>query len=684
MRVNVAILGLVLGAVVFVYLPGLSGPFVFDDEPNLINNPYIHLESLDWPSLRNAALSGESGLFRRPIASLSFGLNFYLAGGFVAFYFKLTNLIIHGINAALVFLLAERVSSRFAGRSKAGPAYSPPRLLPLVVATVWLLHPIQLTSVLYIVQRMTSMSAFFVLAGLLIFFDGRTRFSKQRPGGLPMMAAGILAGAGIGALCKENALLLPFYAGVIELCCFSRKSLDAARRRQLRVFYWTVLGVPVLLACVYAALRPGFILGGYESRTFTLLERVLTQPRVLFYYLGLIVFPSPNELGLFHDDFPVSTGLLSPLTTAMALAGWLGVGILAVALRRRMPVLLLAVAWFLSGHGMESTVLALEMNHEHRNYLPSFGPIFAFSYAGLALAERLRFDKRLAYGLLGLVVLNLGLVTHSRASSWSATRILLESSIRHHPDSARSHLFYSAELIKIQGDIFKAFYHLQQSARLSPASIAGLGEMMRITDALALLEPVATRASPERNDTASIFEVTLTKHPSRLAHIKRLASDEITRRLKTQLITPETVQTLRGLQGCLYEGRETCVALASELARWHELALSNPRLIPRFRAILYLAAAKVQSWMGDTDRALVYAELAAATAPGEIYFLLNLAEFHLFLQDHNRGLAVVERIKRQGKPLDYRMDQMTDLEARLKSGASDTRAKNGSAERSND
>jgi hypothetical protein len=337
----------------------------------------------------------------------------------------------------------------------------------------------------------------------------------------------------------------------------------------------------------------------------------------------------------------------------------------------------LAVAWFLCGHAMESTVLGLEMVYEHRNYLPSFGPIFGFSYAALVLAKRIRIDKRLAYGTFSLIVLTLGFITHSRASSWSTTRVLLESSINHHPESARSHLYYSEELVKTKGDLFKAFFHLQQSARLSEGSVAGLAEMIRIADAMKLLSPVETRAPAAAGATADVFEVSLTTDHSQLAYIQHLANDEIERRLETQPVTASTVSTFRGLQGCLYEGRSTCVALAPDLLRWIELTLSNPRMVPQYRPILLLTAAKIHSWSGSTYTALAYAELAAAAAPGQIHFLLNLAELHLTLGNHARAADVVERIKSRIRRLDYRMDELVDLEARLKSGAPDKRTGNG-------
>ena len=676
MRVNLLILGLVLSAVVFVYLPGLSGPFVLDDRANILDNPYVHLDSFDWTSLRNAALSTESALFGRPLAILSFALNYHLAEGFVAFDFKLTNLVIHGINGILVFLLARRVTSRLTESSEQGACGSRFVLLPLIVATLWLLHPLQLTSVLYVVQRMNSMSATFVLVGLLIFFEGRSRFSQDPQGGLVLMAVGIFAGAAVGVMFKENALLLPIYAGVIELACFSTNLLDASRRRQLRTFYGLMLGLPLLLALFYVAVKPGFILDTYQSRTFTPLERLLTQPRVLFYYVGLILFPSRHELGLFHDDFPVSGAFLSPLVTPMALIGWVALAILALQGRQRMPVMFLTVAWFLCGHAMESTVLGLEMVHEHRNYLPSFGPIFGFSYAALVFAERIQIDRRLAYGSFGLIVLTLGFITHSRASSWSTMRVLLESSINHHPESARAHLQYSEELVNTKGDLFKAFSHLQQSARLSQESVTGLAEMIRIADALKQLSPVETRASSAAGGTTGIFEVSLTTDHSRLADIQRLANDEIERRLETQPITAGTVATFRGLQGCLYEGRTTCVALAPDLVRWVELTLSNPRMTPQYRPMLLLTAAKIYSWSGSMHSALAYAELAAAAAPGQIHYLLNLAELHLALGNHARALDVVERVKSQIRRFDYRMDELVDLETRLRSGAPDKRSEN--------
>ncbi len=652
-------------ATTIVYLPGLAGPFLFDDGPNLLYNPFIHLESLNGSALKDAALSNESGILRRPISSLSFALNYYFSGGFFPVAFKLSNLVIHVLNGILVFVLVKRLTARLLPRDSAESVSV--MLVPAVAAGWWLLHPLQLTSVLYVVQRMTSLSAFFVLAGLLVFTIGRARLERGAAGGLPLMWAGIVCGGTLGVLSKENAALIPLYALVIELCCFSRADLAAVRRRQLRIFYWVVLGGPVLLALSYAATHPGFVLDGYQGRSFTPAERLLTQPRVLFFYLGLIVFPSRNSLALYHDDFVVSEGLLTPATTLVALVGWVALVAIAFRYRRRLPALFFAVAWYLAGHVMESTVLPLEMVFEHRNYLPSVGPILALTLALAVGLKRLTGTRRLAYATFGMVALTLGYVTHSRAYSWSDTYILLESMVRHNPEAPRTHGFYAEVLINDRVDPKKAFYHLQQYSRLSPNTVNGLAEMLRLVKAaeLKLDQPAA---SYERE--VSLFDTPLTNDPGTLAGFERLLADEIERRIRTYPVAASTVKTIEDLQRCLYQGATICVDIASELALWSELALANPNIVNGHRAILLLASAKLQTWLGNVEKGKSYALLAVETSPREVHFLIELARLHLALGEYDRGLAVVERIRSQGLRFGFRMGEAAALEAELRSGLS--------------
>ena len=120
--------------------------------------------------------------------------------------------------------------------------------LPLVVAALWMLHPIQLTSVLYVVQRMTSMAAFFVLLGLVVFVTGRNRLESGRAHGLTLMFAGLAGGTALGFLCKQNAVLLPFYAFLVELFFYRHEALASGARRRLYRFYALTVALPAVLA----------------------------------------------------------------------------------------------------------------------------------------------------------------------------------------------------------------------------------------------------------------------------------------------------------------------------------------------------------------------------------------------------------------------------------------------------
>ncbi|MDX1512893.1 MAG: hypothetical protein R3174_04025 [Gammaproteobacteria bacterium] len=660
---------------VFAYAPGLSGPFVFDDTPNLLQNPYVQPASLSPGALRDAALSLENSGFGRPLASVSFALNHFFAGGFDSFAFKLTNLAIHCINGWLIFLLTGRMVPRLMPPGRGALSATAASYLPLVVSAVWLLHPLQLTSVLYVVQRMNSLSALFVFGGLLLFVEGRIRLADRRRGGLAMMYAGVVGGGLLGVLTKENAALLPLLAAVVELCCFTLPAAGDPRRARLRVFYWLLLVIPYLCALAFLATRPEYVLGTYQSRDFSIWERLLTQPRVLFFYLALILFPVRSQLGLFHDDFPVSSGLLEPVSTIFAIIGWLGLAIVSAIYRRRCPVLIFSLAWFLAGHAMESTIFGLEMVFEHRNYVPGLGPMLGTAYLALWAFDRLRIRTTVVCGLVTLVALTLGFVTYSRAYTWSSEPLLMEALLRHQPNSPRSHIFAAEYFFRTRGDAEKIFYHNQRSAELNPVLIGGLVEMMRIADNLEVDESLNDGESRADNGSSSVFDLELIPSRAQRERILRLSKAEIERRLRHEPIDTKTVAAFRILQACIYRGVVSCRRLASDVADWLEAALGNPRILPQYRPWLLLLAAKIQAWFGNSSMALVYARMAVNESRGGSHFLIELGELYLALGDYESGLAVVERLKKRQSMLELRMADIESLERRLKSASSEPPAR---------
>jgi hypothetical protein len=362
-------LAVVLLLTALVYWPSLHGGYVFDDYANIVENRDVHLHTLSWEALHDAAFASPSSLLIRPLAMLSFGLDWYVGGGNPV-EMKLVNLAIHLTNGLLLFALLRRIV-------RIAPARRQPRsrehsdLIALCITAAWLLAPINFTAVSYIVQRMESLSQLFVLSGLLGYVVARERMLSSDRGFFGATAS-IVLGTGIGCLAKESAALLPLYACALEWILFGFARTDGRTDRRLQALYVVILLVPGALAAVWAlehSLRPG----AWVNRPFTLVERLLTEPRILLDYVRWSILPTADSLSLYHDNITVSRGLLTPITT---LASIVGLAIAATAiplLRSRSPLVALGIAWFLAAHLLTATVIPLELVFEHRNYFASIG-----------------------------------------------------------------------------------------------------------------------------------------------------------------------------------------------------------------------------------------------------------------------------------------------------------------------
>ena len=437
------------GLVFFIYWPGLSGPFVFDDHSNLLINSYIKLTELSPKSLYYAAFSLESGPLQRPIPMASFALNYYFGQGFNnSFAFKMTNVIIHITNGLLVFWLMHLILQRVTalpGNSLFQTLDLQKRiLLAAACAVLWLVHPIQLTSVLYVVQRMTELSALFTLLGMVFYMMGRQKLLIGQRSGIWWILLGLFGSGALGMYSKENAILLPLFILAMEFLLFANeepwpswKSLSLKTRRGIYVAILLILTGAFFWAFQYA-------LNGYSTRNFTLFERAITEPRILVFYISLIVIPRLNQFSLYHDDIPISTSLLSPWTTVPSILLLAGCILLAFYYRKRHVLLSLGILWFFIGHMLESTIFNLEIVHEHRNYLPSLGIILILVYL-VTIARRV-LDNKYIWLCIPVLALLFSFNTFVRADQWSSLISLLHFDAMHHPKSARLAHDYGAVL----------------------------------------------------------------------------------------------------------------------------------------------------------------------------------------------------------------------------------------------
>ncbi len=440
-----------------VYLNSFSVPFVFDDYPNIRDNPSIRLTAIDIEGLRAAAFESHAG--RRPVANISFALN-YLAGGYDVKGYHLVNTLIHIANGVLVYFLALlllRKNQSLTDRPSASDRRT--RLVALFAAAIFIAHPLQIQAVTYIVQRMTSMATMFYLMSLLFYLLGRQR--KDRSGRsaywLAALASWLLA---LGS--KEIAATLPVVIVLIEYFFFRdpRKAWPGINYGYLLFAFAASAGVVLF----YLGAEPAStITEQYVDREFTPGERLLTELRVLIFYLNLMVYPHPGRLSLDHA-FTISRSLTDPITTLVAAAILVALIFAALRLTRRHPILPFCIMWFLVTLAIESSFIGLELVFEHRLYLPMFA--FALAVAYLLSLTPARYGS-VVTALGGALVVTLAAASIVRNMTWQDPAVLWADAVSKNPTSyrARNNL---GRVLTDQGKREQAARQFNEAIRIKP------------------------------------------------------------------------------------------------------------------------------------------------------------------------------------------------------------------------
>jgi protein O-mannosyl-transferase len=440
-----------------LYTHTLKYPFVFDDKRNITGNSYIRLKQLDFDSLCRSATN--SVLASRPVANLSFALNYYFSEYNPGPY-RLVNIVIHIVNGLLVYCLALLTLTL----TFPNPISSNNRTIigaSLCSSLIWLVHPVQTQSVTYVVQRMNSLSALFYLASLCSFISGRLSQSTYRR--LAYWAFCFCFGL-LSLGTKEIAATLPIVILLYEWYFFRDLSLSWLQGNI------KLLAVPVILFLLITLLYLGEnpvekILGGYSNRNFTAGERVLTQFRVIVFYLSLLIYPHPDRLNLDHF-FSVSSSLVNPASTGISSALilfflWLGYRLGRSGKRLSS----FCIIWFFINLLIESSILPLELAFDHRLYLPSIG------VALLSVPLFLRLTPARP-GYLTLIVpvsiiLILSLWTHQRNKVWKDAFALWSDCAAKSPKKARPHNNLG-NTVREQGNNNAAIVHYLTAMRLDP------------------------------------------------------------------------------------------------------------------------------------------------------------------------------------------------------------------------
>jgi hypothetical protein len=618
------LLALAALATAAVYWPGMAGGWVFDDYPNIVDNAAIHITQgqstlATWV---NSALSSPSSFLRRPLASLTFSLNWYVGNG-DPLPFKITNIAIHLINGVLVFcmlrvllqLLGLRQHGFLAGATTSLPKeqeeggfafdHAATTRLTLIVSAAWMLLPINLMAVLYVVQRMESLCQIFMLAGLWAYLHGRwmmltARNSRRDLQGFALAVGGIVSGTVLGLMSKETAVLLPVFAFlaewiVLRFACATPAGYPSGKQTQDPRLWWTfviTLFVPAVLGgawLLHDALRPG----SWAGRDFTLAQRLLTEPRVLVDYLHWTLLPNPMVLSLYHDEIVVSTGLLTPWTTLGAIVFLAALIVLATWLRNRQPLVSLGIGWFFAAQLLTATIIPLELVYEQRMYFASIGVLLAVSTWLLGLRWKVTLPILRGF-LVAIALLWFALVSHLRAREWSNPLRLAVAEASYHPTSERA-VYEAGRMWLIASNyepgkaMDESMKYLRQAAAIPGSSALPDQAMIMLVD------------HHHRGDDGAYW-------------------DSMVRKLRDQPTNQGGISALISLTQCHDKG--ICKFDVAQLQRAYQAVLSRPHPIARLNGAY---AVFQRDTLHDDMLAEKYLALAVTGDPSEPAYRIDLA-----------------------------------------------------------
>ncbi len=429
------VIALIIALGIAAYSNSFKAPFTFDDNHYIVDNYGLQLADLsasEWQGFIASFTRGQGfSVSERFIPFLSFALN-YLVGGHKVFGYHLINLLIHLLAAITLYFLLQNILKlpQLKARYEKHAHY-----LAAGASLLFLLYPVQTETVIFTWQRCTSLAALFYLLTLLCYLKGRTSPPPHR---LVYFFISLIT-----AICalfsKQNTATLPLFIILLEV--YFIQGINWPQIKSRLGYLLALAGGFLLIAVYYTNLNfTDWVVSGYAKRNFGVLERVLTQLRVVVYYISLLLFPLPSRLNLDYG-FPVSQSLTQPLSTLFCLLLIAGLIFIALYLAKRNPLISFSILWLLGNLVIESSVIGLELVYEHRLYLPSVGFYLLLSIGVWELVDRLALKTRLvgAIAIWGIILLTLTIFTHKRNAVWGEELRLWRDVVKKSAEKYRPH-----------------------------------------------------------------------------------------------------------------------------------------------------------------------------------------------------------------------------------------------------
>ncbi len=419
-------------ALIIIYGNSFHCAWHFDDFTNIVKNENVHIKTLSWENIiKTFYVKGfeKKGVIR-PLSYLTFALNYYIGGGNV-FGFHVVNFAIHYMASIFLFLIIYNTLRLplLNGRYKKNAC-----AVALLSVFFWATHPIQVTAVTYIVQRMASMAGMFYIMAMYFYLKGRTEISTKK-------RIALFALCGIAAMLsfasKENAAMLPVSIFLYDLFLIQGLTSENVKKN-LKI---VILPLLIILVLGHFYVDLSTIFDEYKLRPFTLWDRILTEPRVILFYISLILYPINSRLTMLHD-IEISGSLLTPWTTLPAIFLILIIIFIAFWVGRKKPLISFCIIFFFINHIIEGSIIPLELIFEHTNYLPSMFIFLPITILIVYILDYFSYNKSvqliMSFSVVVLIAAQ-GHTTHMRNAIFKDAITLWHDNINKSPNLHRPH-----------------------------------------------------------------------------------------------------------------------------------------------------------------------------------------------------------------------------------------------------
>jgi tetratricopeptide (TPR) repeat protein len=308
---------------------------------------------------------------------------------------------------------------------------------------------------------MASMAGMFYIMAMYFYLKGRTSDDLWK--GIAFFVLCFLSALlSIGS--KQNAAMLPASLFLFDLFLIQGVTGETIKKN-IKI---AVIPLLILLALGAFYTNMSSILGGYSDRPFTLWERLLTEPRVILFYISLLLYPVHSHFTMLHDIY-ISRSLVDPWTTLPAIlliAAIIGYAIYAA---RKRPLISFCIIFFFLNHLIEGSVIPLELIYEHRNYIPSMLFFIPVAILILKALDYLSYRKCIQIFLaLGIAFLlyDMGHTVYTRNEILKTDLTFWTDNVIKYPNLSRPHNNLGCVYLR-KGLKFEAFQEFRKATQLN-------------------------------------------------------------------------------------------------------------------------------------------------------------------------------------------------------------------------